>query len=34
MPLREKLQDVQRRKAELLDKRNVMADQIRALQQE
>ena len=34
MPLREKLQDVQKRKAELLDKRNMMADQIRALQQQ
>lgn len=34
MPLREKLKEVQKRKAELLDERNVMADQIRALQQE
>lgn len=33
MPLRQKLQDVQKRKVELLDKRNMMADQIRALQQ-
>jgi len=34
MPLRQKLQDVQKRKVELLDKRNLMADQIRALQQQ
>ena len=32
-PLRQKLQDVQKRKVELIDKRNKMADQIRALQQ-
>jgi len=34
MPLRQKLQDVQKRKVELLDKRNIMADQIKTLQQQ